>query len=467
MSKKESKRKSQLDYFFNPASVAIIGASRQEGKVGYVILQNFLRGAFKGQVYPVNPEADEILGKKCYKNVIEIKEPVESAVICVPAKIVTGVLKDCAKKKVKAVTIISAGFAEIGNHEMQKELEKAAKGKGMKIVGPNCLGVYDSESGADMLFLPANRLGRPGKGAVSFISQSGALGSAILDWDAMKGYGINKFVSYGNALDVSEADLLEYLAEDQTTKVIVLYIEGVKDGRKFLEKAKNAAKKKPVIVIKGGLSSEGSRAAQSHTGSLAGSPEVYMAAFRQAGLVQAANMEEVFNFARAFITEPLPAGKRVQIITDGGGYGVLAADAVAENGLELAQLSNEAKKAISEKCPSYVVVENPIDLTGDTDNERCGLSLQQVLQDKNVDMVLMIVLFQVPKLDERIVEIVAETARERKKPLVVMSAGGSYSESLKMALEKKGISTFSSPNDAVRALKALWEYSEQKAKKKK
>lgn len=324
-----------------------------------------------------------------------------------------------------------------------------------QILTSNCLGVLDTVTGVDMIFLPAEKLGRPGKGKVSFISQSGALGSAILDWDAMKGYGINKFVSYGNALKTDETDLLEYLGEDSSTKVIVMYVEGVKNGRKFFETAKKVGEKKPVIAIKGGLSEKGKKATLSHTASLAGDAKVFQAALKQAGIVKAKTMEEVFDFARVFSTEPKMKGKKVQILTNGGGYGVLAADAVEEQGLEFAEMKEETKNAIKSVSPEYLVLGNPTDLIGDADNERFRVSLKACLEDENIDAVLMILLFQVPRIDEKVVEAVKEVAEKRKKPLVIVSAGGSYSEQQRKRLEQYGFSTFSSPFDAAKSLKAL------------
>ncbi|MFH1224574.1 MAG: CoA-binding protein [Candidatus Diapherotrites archaeon] len=449
-----------MEYFFSPKSIAVIGASQQERSIGKAVLENFISGGFGGKVYAVNPNHKKIMGKACYASVKEIPHAVDAAVVVVPSKFVPMVLKECGKKGVKAVTIISAGFGEIGEKGLTAELAAIMhkyKNK-MRVVGPNCLGVLDTASGVDMLFLPRSRMGRPGKGVVSFISQSGALGSAILDWDAMKGYGVNKFVSYGNAMDVDEADLIEYLAHDKSTKVVVVYVEGVREGRKFFSVAKKMGFKKPIIAIKGGMTEGGAKAAHSHTGSLAGSAEVYKAVFRQANIVHAHTMEEVFDFARVFSTEPAPRGKRVQVITDGGGYGVLGTDALVQNGLEMAEISGKTKMLIKSKSPAYAVIANPIDLTGDADNKRYEVAVNAVLADKNVDMLLLILLFQVPTLEKGIVESVYKVLKNRKKPVVVMSAGGVYSERQRMHLEKKGISTFMSPFDCARALAALVDY---------
>jgi len=448
-----------LDYFFKPKNIAIIGASHEPAKIGHVVMQNFLNCGFKGKIAPVNPKKGTILNHKVYGSVSEVPFGIDLAVIAVPSQFVPKAVEECGKKRVKAVIIISSGFGEIGDKELTGELRKAMeRHPRMRVIGPNCLGVMHIKHGIDTLFLPSYRLERPKSGTISFISQSGALGSAILDWASLKGYGINKFVSYGNAMDIDEADLLDYLARDKETKVIVVYLEGVKHGRKFFEIAKRATKKKPIIVIKGGITEAGAKATASHTGALAGNIEVYKAMFKQANIIQANTMEEVFDFARVFDREPKPKGNRVQIITNGGGYGILATDAVLNNGLRLANMSAEAKKIIKDNCPPYAIISNPIDLTGDADNKRYKIALEQAMMDENIDMLLVILLFQVPTLDSEIIEVVTEMRAKQKKPMLIMSAGGNYSEIHKNALEKERINTFDSTFNAAKSLKALADY---------
>lgn len=461
MQKGKSKRAnvSGLEYFFSPKSVAVVGASRTPGKVGYTVLENFLKSGFPGKVFAVNPEAEEVLGVKCFKSVREIKETIELAVICVPEKFVLKVLQECAERKVKAVIIITAGFAETGNaKETMKLKEFIAKHRNMRFVGPNCLGVLDTQNKIDTLFLPFNRLGRPERGGISFISQSGALGSAVLDWAAMQGFGVGKFVSYGNAMDVDESDLLEYLDRDKETKVIALYIEGVGNGRKFFETLQQVGKQKPVIVIKGGVTSEGGKAVGSHTGSLAGSSEVYKALFKQTNAIYAETMQEVFDFARVFEFEPKIKGKKVQIITNGGGYGVLCTDAIIGAGLELAKMNEKAKSVIRKACPSYAIIANPIDLTGDANSERYRVALEQAMKAKEVDAVLLITLFQTPLLEESIVQIVRGFNEKKTKPLLVLSVGGEYCQKMNAMLERSKINVFDNPAEIALALKKLYEF---------
>ena len=287
-----------LDYFFYPKSIAVIGASRDPEKVGHAILHNLVNGKFKGELFPINPHAEYVLNLKCHKSIKQVKADLDLAVIAVHAEEVPEELEQCGAKGIEAVIIVSAGFGEIGNRKLAEKIAKIKrKYKKMRVIGPNCLGILNTENGVDTLFLPEYRLKRPEKGEISFISQSGALGSAVLDWASMQEIGISKFVSYGNAMDIDESDLLEYLAQDKNTNVIVMYIEGVKNGTKFMQAARKFARKKPIIVLKGGITAEGMQAVKSHTGSLAGSAEVYNAVFRQAGIIKAENLLESFDFA--------------------------------------------------------------------------------------------------------------------------------------------------------------------------
>jgi len=445
-----------MDKFFSPKSIAVIGASRDPKSPGHVAFRNLINSEYRGEVYPVNPKAERILNRKCYTKVSDIKAPVELAVVMVPAKFVAEVIQDCGKKGIRHAVIISAGFGEVGNREGEKKIRQIAKKNKIRFVGVNCMGIYDAHSGMDFIFNPKHRMERPGKGNISFISQSGALGVVILDWMSMKGYNLSKFVSYGNATDIDETDLIEYLEKDRSTKVICAYFEGLKRGRKFFEVAKRI--KTPIIAQKGGKTEEGNKAVSSHTGSLAGSTEIYSAAFKQAGVIQANDMEELFDFARIMSTQPKPKGKRVQVITNGGGMGVLLTDDIINNGLELAEISPKSRKGMKKRLPGYFVVKNPIDLTGNATSKEFGIALDAAIKDSNVDMVITVVLFQTPALDANVTEVIAERARACKKPFVVVSAGGRYTEVLKKKIEDAGIPSFSQPQRAARALSVLYNY---------
>ena len=308
------------------------------------------------------------------------------------------------------------------------------------------------------MFLPRYRLIRPGKGGISFICQSGAVGSAILDLATSRGYGFAKFASYGNAADIDESDLLEYMGSDRDTKVICMYIEGVKNGRKFLETARNVTKKKPVIVIKGGVTAQGSHAIVSHTGSLAGSAEIYFGAFRQAGIIRADSLYDMFNYARILESCVRPKGSRVQIITNGGGYGVLSTDYVITNGLKMAEMSQVTRKILRKQLPKLVNIGNPLDLVGDATTERYKTVMEAALADGAIDAILLIVLYQTPRITTDIVDMIVEMNDRKRKPIVVVSTGGEFTELLSKNLEANGIPTFEYPEAAVRSIKALAEY---------
>jgi len=452
----------QMDYFFNPKSIAVIGASRHPRKIGHVVFRNFIESGFKGKLYPVNPNAEEMFGRKAYKTVKKIPGKVDLAIVVIPAKFVIQAIEDCGKKKIPAVIIITSGFKEVGNVELENQLIKTLKKYKIRAIGVNGLGVFDAYTGIDTFFLPRYKLERPEKGEIAFISQSGATGSVVMDWMAMKNYKVSKFISYGNATDIDEADLTEYLARDKKTKVICAYFEGVKEGRKFYETTKRLSKKKPIIVLKGGTTEAGTKAVSSHTGSLAGAAEVYKSAFKQAGVIQADGLEEIFDYARVLATQPMPKGKRVQIITDGGGFGVLQSDWLIKYGLDLAKMDKKYIDAMKKIFPPYVSLRNPMDLTGDADTPRYREAINAAMEDKNVDIVLVIVLLQVPALTPDVVDVIAEAAEKKTKPVIVVSAGGRYTEVLKKALEDAGVPTFSYTEAAAKALKVLCEYSEYK-----
>ncbi len=444
--------------FFNPKSVAVIGASREPEKLGYIVFSNFIKSGYKGKVYPVNLNAEMILGKKSYKSVLNIPNEVDLAIIIIPAKIVSTILNECIEKKIKSAIVISAGFAETGSQgkKLEDDLKKIISGKITRIIGPNCLGIYDAYSKVDTLFLSKERCGRPEKGNISFISQSGAVGSTILDWLAEENIGISKFISYGNALDVDESDLIEFLGNDKSTDVILVYLEGIESsGEKFIEITKKVSKKKPIIVLKSGKTKKGMQAVSSHTGSLAGSGQIYSAAFKQAHIIEADNWEELLDFGLAFATQELPKGNRIAIITDGGGFGVLATDEAERQQLFLPEPSSGLKQKMSKLMPPYVSLHNPIDLTGDADAKRYKLAIEECMKSKEFDGVIAITLFQVPTLGKEIVDYLSAIKRKYKKPLLACAAGGKFSNELSNKLIEKGIPVYTTPERAVKAMKAL------------
>lgn len=451
----------QLDYLFTPRSVAIIGASHTPSKIGYVILSNFVLGAYKGKVYPINPNTQPILDQKVYASILDIPDRIDLAIIVIPAKIVPKALKQCVKKGVKVVTIISAGFSETGEEgrKLEEECKKIVEENGIRALGPNVIGIYDSSSQVDTLFLSRERCGRPKEGNIAFISQSGAVGSTILDWLSKESIGISKFVSYGNAMDINETDLIEYLGRDKKTGVITAYLEGLKNSsKKFIQVCREISKKKPIIVLKAGKTKKGMEAVSSHTGSLAGSGKIYSAAFKQTGIIEAHSWEELFDFARVFSTQPLPKGNRIAIITDGGGFGVLATDEAERQGLDLREPSRILKRRISRVMPPYGIYKNPIDLTGDANAERYRVVIEECLGSKEYDGVIAITLFQVPTLEEEVVNHIIKLHKRFKKPILACAAGGEFTEKLSNRLLSGGVPVYPTPERAVKAMRALVEY---------
>ena len=453
-----------LDFLFYPQSVAVIGASNKEGKIGNAIMKNLINFGFKGEIHPVNVKEEKILGIKAYKSVLEIPENVDVAVISIPGKFVPQILEECGQKGVKGVVVISAGFKEAGNVELEEKLLEVARKWNIRIVGPNCLGITNIENGFDCTFNPPERQARPEFGGIAFMSQSGAFGAAILDWAARHEVGMSKFISLGNMADLDESDFMEYLKDDKATRVITAYLEGVKDGRKFLEVARNATKKKPVVILKSGRTEAGAKAAASHTGSLAGSYTIYQAAFEQTGVLEARSMRQLFNYAKALTMQKPAKGDRVAIVTNGGGAGVMMSDGVLEMGLKMADLSEETKekfaKAIVEgKLPAHMSYKNPIDIIGDAPSRRYEVAMRYALEDENVDVLAVIALFQSPALDDGIVEAVGRM-QEYGKPVVFIAPGGAYPEKMARRIEKTGVPVFETVEDGVDAVYALVRYGQ-------
>lgn len=444
-----------LNGFFEPKSIAVIGASRTPGKIGYTILEN-LKISFPEKIYPINPNTSEILGLDAYSSVLEVEDPIDLAVIVVPAEIVDTVLKECVKKKIKSVIIISSGFSEIGEKERELDLKNIIKGK-TRVIGPNCVGIY--KKGLDMLFFPRKRLKRPVEGSISFITQSGAFGSTLLDLISEEGVGISKFISIGNKLDVDEIELLSFLGKDLATRCIAMYIESINNGKEFLNIATKV--KKPIVVLKAGKTEKGKEAVSSHTGALAGKHEIYSAAFKKAGILEANTTEELFDFSKALANQPILKNKKIAILTNGGGYGIVAADTVIMNGLELAELSKETIKELKSFLPSYAIIDNPVDLTGDATSERYQLALDALLKDKEVAGIICIALLQVPTITDDIIDVLRDT-KIHGKPVVVCATGGAYTMERSRKLENFGIPVYSTPERAVGAIAALYKYNEMK-----
>lgn len=449
---------SSLEPFFNPASIAVIGASRDSGKPGRAILKNLV-GHYKGRLYPVNPKSAEIDGLKCYKSVLDIPGTIELAVISIPAPFVPQAVEECGKKRVKCAIVISGGFSELGNHELEKQVVDAARRCGIRIIGPNCLGVLDVYSKVNSMFLPNFRVATPKPGPVAFVSQSGAVCATGLDMAAADGIGISKMVSYGNKVDVDEVEMLDYLGNDKNTRVIMLYVESIKRGREFIEVATRVSRKKPIVAFKAGKSSAGAHAVASHTGSLAGDAKIYEVAFKKAGIVEAESMEEMLDFAKAFATQPPAKGNRVMVVTSGGGFGVMATDAIEHGGMRMAALRPEAIADLKSKVPAHVVISNPIDITGDADTERYRLAMEAVLDDPNVDAIALLLFFQLPRITDDIIPLVEDLlAKSHGKPIIGVSAGSKFSAVHYQLVEELGLPVYPTPERAVKVIGALVKY---------
>jgi len=476
----------QMHAFFNPRSVAVVGASRKINKAGQIIFKNFAenkrRGVFKGEIYPVNPHEDSVLEFKCYPSVTKIRGELELVVIVVPAKHVVNVMEDAALKKVKAAVIITSGFSEIGNHELENQIKAMAKKAGIRVLGPNCLGVYDSRTGVDMLFLPETRVlttgdevvatPRPMPGNIAIVTQSGAFGVAALDYLTGLQTGVSKLVSFGNKCDVDEAEMLHYLLYDKETRVILLYLEDIKSGREFLEVAEKVTKKKPVVALKCGRSKAGARAAASHTGALAGSDQIYDAAFAQTGVLRAKDMEEFFDAGKALAMQPPAAGKNVGIITDAGGPGIMAVDECEIKGLDVKRFSEETihkfeKLKKEGKLPKFATNLNPVDLTGSVNSEMFELATKILFEDHELHGIIVLGLHHTPALQEDFIDRVAKVASKYDKPVVACDIGETeMALHTRSRFDKLGIPAYFSPEDAARSMNALVRYGLYLKKKK-
>jgi acetyltransferase len=445
-----------------PQSVAVIGASRQPGTVGYAVLSNLLMGQYTGVVYPVNPKAKAICGVRAYSSVTEIPDPVDLAVVIVRASLVPQVLEECGQKGIKGAIVISAGFKETGPEgaKLEAQVKEIAHHYGIALVGPNCLCVINTDPNYRLNASFAKEMPLPGN--IAFISQSGALCTAVLDYAKGQGIGFSKVVSLGNKADVNENDFLAYLWQDPQTQVILLYIEELSDGRRFLQLAREITgegdSRKPILALKAGRTPAGARAVASHTGSLAGSDEVYEALFAQAGVLRADTVEDLFEYAIAFANQPLPNGRRTVIITNAGGPGIMATDACVRYGLELAQLSEKTLDQLREKLPPHASFLNPIDLIGDAQHDRYEAALDAVLGDPNVDAVVVLLTPQAMTDIENIANVIVQKSKQRVKPILACFMGLVDISAGVNILKENGVPCYSFPEDAVRALAAMVRY---------
>jgi acetyltransferase len=445
-----------LEKLFTPDSIAIIGASSTRGKIGYEILENLISYGYKGDIYPINLEKKEIMGLKAHTSVLNVEGNIDLAVIAIPAKAVPSVLEECGKKGVKVVVIISSGFSEAGNAQIEMELVETAKRYKMRILGPNVFGVVYTPRSLNATFGPQSIV----PGTIAFVTQSGAIGIALMDKTRVENIGLSAVVSVGNKADIDDADLLEFLQDDPNTQVILLYIEGLKRGRKFLASAAETSLKKPIITIKSGRTKRGAKAAASHTGSLAGSDRIFSAAFNQSGILRADTMEQAFDWARMASLSPVPQGEKCLIITNGGGVGVLATDACEKEGVVLLDDYQYLEKTFGPLIPSFGSTKNPIDITGQSREDAYKTILRKALNEERVDAIIILyceaAVVDTEKFAAYIIEEVQSAAV--KKPIVVSLIGGEKGEQALKILNDHGIPSFEEPEEAVSALAAFYRW---------
>jgi len=437
-----------------PSSVALIGASPKQGKLGHVMFKNM--STFPGRFYPVNPNHQEIEGVKCYPHVAALPGPVDLAVVVIPPDAALKVVEECGRVGIRNVVLITAGFKEAGPEGASREqrLVEISSKYGLNVLGPNCLGLISTEAGLNATFAPQGAL----PGSIAFLSQSGAFCTSVLDWARKERLGFSHFVSLGNKAVLNETHFLPPFAADPDTKVIVAYLEGIADGGAFIRTAREVVKSTPIVVLKAGRTEAGARAVSSHTGTLAGSDQAYEAAFHKCGVIRARNVEELFDYAYSLARQPLPRGRRVGVMTNAGGAGVMATDAVEEEGLELARFDEGTAKSLAELLPSAANIYNPVDVLGDAHVDRYRQALKLVMEDPNVDMVVSLSAPTPIISFAELARAVAEAQARTGKPLAVSFMAGELGEEAEGVLRQAGIPSHFDPARAVRALRVLAHY---------
>jgi acetyltransferase len=447
-----------IETLFRPNSIAVIGASATKGKLGNSVVRNLLDSGYDGRIYPVNPKGGEILGLQVFRSVGDIPGDVDVAVIVIPARFVLEVVEECGEKGVEALVVITAGFKEVGHEgqEAERKMVEIAKQYDMIVQGPNCLGIINTSEPYNASFAA----GTPEKGIIAFASQSGALMTGILDYSLMEKIGFSKFVSLGNKALLDESDFLKAFGNDPDSHFILLYIENVTDGKQFMEVAKEVVKKKPVFVVKSGVSEAGARAASSHTGSLAGSDTAYTVAFKQCGVIRAESISELFDIANVYDDMGLPAGNRVAIITNAGGPGIITTDACEGMGLEVAQFSSDTIDYLKERLPPAAALYNPIDALGTAQPEDYTVCMEAALRDPNVDSLIVLLTPQAMTKEAETAQAVVDTHQKfPEKPIVTVFMGGNSMVYPRIVLNEAGIPVFDFPERAVNAIAELYHYT--------
>ncbi|NLE94755.1 MAG: CoA-binding protein, partial [Dehalococcoidia bacterium] len=446
---------SSMKYLFEPRGVAIIGASQTPGKIGYKVVENIVVGGYKGRIYPINPRGGEILGLPVYKKMEDIEGPVDVAMVVVPAEIAYNAIEECAKKEVKFAIIITSGFSEVGNVAEERKIARFAREHGVRIVGPNVFGIYSAASSLNATFGPADVK----SGNVAIITQSGAIGIAMIGKTKVEGIGLSAMISVGNKSDVDETDLLDYLTFQDDAKVVLMYLEGVKSGERLVEVLKRATRKKPVVVIKSGRSRRGAQAAASHTGSLAGEDKVFDDISKQCGVIRAESIQEALNWCKFLADSPMPKGEDCVIITNGGGIGVLTADACEKYGVNLSDEVADLKKTFESVMPSFGSAKNPIDITGGASPDDYDKALGAALANDNIDSVACLGCQTATFDAARFGQIAEERYGQYRsvKPIVFSVFGGEEVERSIVDLKAKGIPVFPDVYEMTAFLGALYK----------
>ncbi len=445
----------QMKRLIEPQSIAIVGASDQISKVGGTITHNLVTSDYHGRVFLVNPKKETIYGRRVYRSLLEIEGEIDLVEVVVPAPQVPGVLEEAGRKGVKGVVIISSGFSEVGNRELQEQVYNIGRKYGMRLIGPNCFGIVNTGIGLDLTFTFTHAT----KGDISFISQSGAMCCGALDWAALNEVGFAKFINLGNKVDVDEADVLIYLKHDEQTKVVAMYIEGFKNGRRFYEVSREVCKIKPIIALKSGFSEAGSRASRSHTGSLSGSDQVINAAFKQAGIIRVYDIESLLDSAVAFAEQPLPKGSNVAIVSNAGGLGVMTADWLSSLGFNIPVLSSEVQSKIKSNILGIGSAVNPIDMTGAADYNSYYNVIKVLMEDPNIHLIVPIYVSQGLVTSDIPAKAVVDALKEYKKTTLTFWVGGASIIDGRMILRRNRVPCFSSAERLAKVAKAMLDYS--------
>jgi len=453
-----------MEKFFYPRSVAVVGASATPGKVGYSVLDSIAKHEFKGEVYPINPTRSEIMGLKAYKSLEDIGKPVDLVVVVVDVLQTPAIMEQAAKLGIHNILIISGGGKELGGEraEAERRIKELAEKYDMRVIGPNCIGMFNAENRFDAAFQGHVRMIRPPLGPVSFLTQSGTIGISFME--SAESFGMSKMISYGNRADVDEADMIWYLAHDPNTKVIGLYVEGFGDGRKFVNTARRVIKElgKPIVIWKSGRTQRGAKQAVSHTGSMGGSYAVVKGALKQAGVILVDSYQELVGTLKALAWQPAAKGNRVALVSNGIGPVISAIDHFERLGLEVAQISESTLKAFKEHYPPTFVIGNPLDVTGSATSSDYKFAIEKFMEDPNVDIIMPWFVFQDDPLDEGIVDVLAELNKDKKKPILAGAIGGQYTAKMVKAIESKGIPFYNEIIPWVRAAAALVEWGRVK-----